>query len=72
MAEIKGICNEKFGRVRETPEKNLESGADIGASAAVFIDGDRWWIFGAVILTKRKPARGKATRSSTLFRPRKR
>lgn len=40
MTEIKGICNEKFIRVRETLAQNLESGADIGASAAVFIDGE--------------------------------
>lgn len=40
MAEIKGICKEQFIRVREALEKNLDSGADIGASAAVFIDGE--------------------------------
>jgi CubicO group peptidase (beta-lactamase class C family) len=40
MTEIKGICNENFMRVREVLERNLASGADIGASAAVFIDGE--------------------------------
>src|SRR5262245_4328532 len=40
MTEIKGTYNEKFERVREILAKNLESGADIGASVAVFIDGE--------------------------------
>ncbi len=40
MAEINGICDDKFLRVSEVLESNLDSGDDIGASAAVFIDGE--------------------------------
>lgn len=40
MANIQGICRDEFLGVREVFEKNLDSGADIGASAAVFIDGE--------------------------------
>src|SRR5262245_6134073 len=40
MANIQGICREEFLGVREAFAKNLDSGADIGASAAVFIDGE--------------------------------
>ena len=39
MAEINGICDDKFLRVSEVLESNLDSGDDIGASIAVFIDG---------------------------------
>jgi CubicO group peptidase (beta-lactamase class C family) len=40
MADIYGICSEDFNGVREALAKNLDSGADIGASAAVFIEGE--------------------------------
>lgn len=40
MADIQGFCRDEFFGVREAFEKNLDSGADIGASAAVFIDGE--------------------------------
>jgi CubicO group peptidase (beta-lactamase class C family) len=40
MADIQGFCSEEFIGVREVPGRNLDSGADIGASAAVFIDGE--------------------------------
>jgi CubicO group peptidase (beta-lactamase class C family) len=40
MANIQGFCSDEFIGVREAFEKNLDSGADIGASAAVFIDGE--------------------------------
>jgi CubicO group peptidase (beta-lactamase class C family) len=40
MAEIQGICTEKFQRVREVFESSLDCGADIGASVAIFIDGE--------------------------------
>lgn len=39
MAELHGTCHEGFRRVREAFEKNLDNGNDIGASAAVTIDG---------------------------------
>jgi CubicO group peptidase (beta-lactamase class C family) len=40
MADIEGICSETFSRVKETLNRSLDSGADIGASVAVFIDGE--------------------------------
>jgi hypothetical protein len=41
MVDIHGNCSEEFIGVREVLAKNLDSGADVGASAAVFIDGRR-------------------------------
>lgn len=40
MADIKGKFDEKFVRVAETLAQSLDCGDDIGASAAVFIDGE--------------------------------
>jgi len=40
MAEINGKCDGKFIRVSEVLERNLDSGDDIGASTAVFINGE--------------------------------
>jgi CubicO group peptidase (beta-lactamase class C family) len=40
MANVQGTCSEKFIGLRETFEKNLDTGLDVGASVAVFIDGE--------------------------------
>jgi len=40
MAEIHGVCAEEFRKVQETLSASLDSGGDIGASAAVFVDGE--------------------------------
>ena len=40
MADIQGFCRDEFLAVREVLEKNLDSGADVGASAAVFLEGE--------------------------------
>jgi CubicO group peptidase (beta-lactamase class C family) len=40
MAEVQGFCRDDFTPVREAFEANLDCGADIGASAAVFVDGE--------------------------------
>jgi hypothetical protein len=40
MAEINGKCDEKFARVSEMLNYSLDSGDDIGASVAVFIEGE--------------------------------
>src|SRR5262245_50410564 len=40
MANVSGTCHESFRRVREAFEKNLDNGNDIGASAAVLVDGE--------------------------------
>ncbi|GAC1605420.1 MAG: serine hydrolase domain-containing protein [Acidimicrobiales bacterium] len=39
MAEIQGTCDDKFTAVRDVLSGNLDSGADVGASVAVYIDG---------------------------------
>jgi CubicO group peptidase (beta-lactamase class C family) len=38
--EIHGRCAPRFARVRDALEANLATGADIGASAAVYLDGE--------------------------------
>src|SRR5689334_12214338 len=40
VAKTEGFCDERFTSVRETLEANLDSGADVGASVAVFLDGE--------------------------------
>jgi CubicO group peptidase (beta-lactamase class C family) len=40
MAEIHGTCEDRFGEVRETLASFLDSGTDVGASAAVYVDGE--------------------------------
>lgn len=40
MAEINGKCDEKFARVSEMLNYSLDCGDDIGASVAVFIEGE--------------------------------
>jgi CubicO group peptidase (beta-lactamase class C family) len=39
MADVHGTCDGRFARMREVLEANLESGADLGASVAVTVDG---------------------------------
>ena len=38
--EIHGTCDPRFGPVRDALATNLQAGADIGSSAAVFLDGE--------------------------------
>ncbi|MGI5526679.1 serine hydrolase domain-containing protein [Streptomyces syringium] len=38
--EIHGICSDQFGAVREVFADSLRSGADVGASVAVHLDGE--------------------------------
>ena len=40
MAEIHGTCSDRFSGVRDVLSQYLDSGADIGASAAVFVEGE--------------------------------
>src|SRR5262245_54804979 len=40
MANVQGTCRDEFRAVSEAFEKNLDNGNDIGASAAVFIEGE--------------------------------
>jgi CubicO group peptidase (beta-lactamase class C family) len=40
MSEVHGTCRDRFAEVRNLLARNLDSGADIGASVAVFIDGE--------------------------------
>jgi CubicO group peptidase (beta-lactamase class C family) len=39
--QVHGICDQRFTRVRDLLAAQLNTGADVGASAAVFIDGER-------------------------------
>ena len=39
-ADIHGTCNERFAGVQEAFAANLNTGKDIGASVAVFLDGE--------------------------------
>src|SRR4051794_26135113 len=39
-AQIQGECDERYAGVRKVLEDNLNSGADLGASVAVFVDGE--------------------------------
>ncbi|HEY1292088.1 MAG TPA: serine hydrolase domain-containing protein [Chloroflexota bacterium] len=39
-AEMHGTCPERFSAVRDAFAANLNSGADVGASVAVFLDGE--------------------------------
>ena len=40
MATINGHCDERFRAVRDTMAGNLDSGADVGSSVAVYLDGE--------------------------------
>ena len=40
MADIGGTCDERFELVRTTFAKSLDAGADVGASVAVYLDGE--------------------------------
>ena len=40
MADVQGTCDERFAGVRDIFQRNLDSGADVGASVAVLIDGE--------------------------------
>ena len=39
MAEIQGVCDKRFGAVRDALEASLDRD-DVGASAAVYLDGE--------------------------------
>ncbi len=40
MADISGTCDERFSAVRDALAANLDDGLDVGASAAVMVDGE--------------------------------
>jgi CubicO group peptidase (beta-lactamase class C family) len=40
VAEIKGSCDERYGAVQKVLSDNLDAGFDLGASVAVFVDGE--------------------------------
>jgi CubicO group peptidase (beta-lactamase class C family) len=40
VADVQGSCDERFTMVRDVLVANLESGADVGASVAVFLEGE--------------------------------
>ena len=40
MADIHGVCDERFEAVRDALARNLDSGAELGASLVLDLDGD--------------------------------
>jgi len=40
MAEISGICEDKYAAVSKVLSDNIDAGLDLGASVAVFVDGE--------------------------------
>ena len=40
MAEVHGTCDDRFEGVRDVLSANIDSGADVGASVAVFLEGE--------------------------------
>ena len=40
MAEVHGTCEPRFEAVRETLSGQIDSGADVGASVAVYLHGE--------------------------------
>ena len=40
MAEVSGSCDERYAAVRQVLSDNLDDGTDLGASVAVYIDGE--------------------------------
>ena len=40
MADIQGVCDERFRAMRQRLSENLDSGADVGASVAVVLNGE--------------------------------
>ena len=69
MADVQGTCDDRFSALRDLLSANLDSGADLGASVAVTLDGepvvDLWGGF----VDEAGPRRGRPTRSSTSGRP---
>jgi CubicO group peptidase (beta-lactamase class C family) len=40
MPDVHGTCDERYAAVRQVLADNLDSGADVGASVAVYVDGE--------------------------------
>ena len=71
MAEVHGTCDPRFDAVRSTLEAQLESGADLGASVAVFHHGEPVVDIWGGWADQDKSTDGSATRSPTSGRPRR-
>jgi hypothetical protein len=41
LADVHGTCDERFAAVRCARSENLDAGLEIGASVAVFLDGEQ-------------------------------
>ena len=61
MAEVHGTNEPRFEPVRATLADQLETGADLGASVAVFVRGEPVVDIWAVGPTRRRRDRGSAT-----------
>ncbi|MDA1004090.1 MAG: serine hydrolase, partial [Chloroflexi bacterium] len=40
MTAIQGVCDDRFGAVREAFQQNFDAGRELGASFAVTVDGE--------------------------------
>ena len=40
MAEVHGTCDDRFGGVKELLSANIDAGHDVGASVAVYLEGE--------------------------------
>ena len=40
MANIEGVCDQRFSGLKEALARNLDSGEDVGAAIALTIDGE--------------------------------
>ena len=69
---IQGTCDERFRELRDLFARNLATGEDVGASAAVFIDGEPVVDIWAGTSTRNARDRGTVTPSSTTSRRRRR
>ena len=61
MADVRGMCDERFEAVRDALARNLDSGEELGASLVLDIDGDIVIDMGAASVTRPGRSRGRRT-----------
>ena len=64
MADLDGTCDERFAAVRDALAESLDND-DVGASVAVFVDGEPVVDLWGGYADRTGPGRGNATRSPT-------
>ena len=65
---IYGTVQDRFRRVREAFAKNLDTGQDIGASVAMFIDGELV-VDAGVLQGERCPRASRSTQAASFVHP---